>query len=81
VIHGAPNDTARITSTTAATTQDAFVSTDCTLIGLCIMDSWVGDVLRASRPRHCCRLGGSEENAPPLLVRGDDKRLPRSGRG
>jgi hypothetical protein len=45
------------------------------------MGSWARDVLRASKTRHCRRLGGSEENAPPLLVRGDDKRLPRSGRG
>src|SRR3954462_8917291 len=37
VIHGAPNDSVRITRTTVAMIQDAFVSTDCTLMGRCIM--------------------------------------------
>src|SRR6266851_5461903 len=36
VIHGAPNDTARITSTTVATTQDDFVSIERSLICSCI---------------------------------------------
>src|SRR4051794_18729677 len=42
VIHGAPNDSVRITRTTVAMVQDAFVSTDCMLMGRCIMSyaSW-----------------------------------------
>jgi hypothetical protein len=39
VIHGAPNDSVRITSTTVATIQEALVSTDCRLTGRCIIDS------------------------------------------
>src|SRR5436190_21143864 len=45
-IHGAPKDTARITSTTAATTQDDRVSTDGTAIRSCIEGS-----------RLCCARG------------------------
>src|SRR6476646_9680349 len=36
VIHGAPNDSVRITSTTVATVQEALVSTDCKPMGRCI---------------------------------------------
>ena len=36
VIHGAPNDTARITSTTVATIHDDFVSIECSFICSCM---------------------------------------------
>src|SRR5215510_8633975 len=36
MIHGAPNDSARIASTTTAMIQEDLVSTDCTFIRSCI---------------------------------------------
>src|SRR5262245_31762820 len=52
VIHGAPNDSARITSTTVAMIQDDRVSTDGTPMRSCIIWPWLlrrreGDVIVA----------------------------------
>jgi|SRR5262249_46664804 len=41
VIHGAPNDSARITSTTVAMIQDDRVSTDGTPMRSCIIRPWL----------------------------------------
>src|SRR6266566_3828662 len=55
VIHGAPNDSARITSSTVATIQDDRVSTDGTPIRSCITRPWLvgrreGDPIIAGVP-------------------------------
>src|SRR5712692_883210 len=56
VIHGAPNDSARITSTTVATIQDDLVSMDCTMI----VRACLAPFLSAAR----CRPRRQQEESP-----------------
>ena len=70
VIHGAPNDSARITSTMDATIQEDLVSTDCSFSCSCILGHGfaMGPLTDLSAPGHLIdgkRGAGAAAQMPP----------------